>query len=98
MSPSVPRGTSFPLSSTILTSEPGTALPSDVRARDPSSVTEHVVVTRFSLRPYRLSTLSLGRVALACLTTAAGIGAPAHVHSRIVERSWRSGLYSDNSV
>ena len=40
-----------PLSSTILTSEPGIVLPSDVRACDTSSVTEHVVVTRFSLRP-----------------------------------------------
>ena len=37
--------------STILTSAPGTAEPSDVRARDTSSSTEHVVVTRFSLRP-----------------------------------------------
>ncbi|CNH46060.1 Uncharacterised protein [Mycobacterium tuberculosis] len=98
MSPSSPTGNSFPPLSTILTSEPGTALPSERRARDTSSVTEHVVVTRFSLRPYRLSTLTLGSVTLARSTTAAGIGAPAHVHSRKVDRSWRRGSYSDNRV
>ena len=28
---------------------------------------------------------------------AAGIGAPAHVHNRKLDRSWRSGSYSDSS-
>ena len=40
----------------------------------------------------------LGSAALACLTTAAGMGAPAHVHSRNVDRSWRSASYSDIKV
>ena len=39
----------------------------------------------------------LGSVALARSTTAAGIGAPAQVHNRNLDRSWRSASYSDSS-
>ncbi len=90
-SPSSPRGTSLPSSSTILTDCNGSGRPSEVSDRSGSSSTVHMVVVTFSERPYRLSTCRPGNNSAAFVTKLAGIGAPAATHNRMVPMSCTAG-------
>src|SRR6266508_2281713 len=97
MSPSSPRGSSSPSRPTIFTSAPSSAEPSDDADRPGGSETVHIVVRKFSDRPYRLSVRQPSS-SRERSTIAPGIGDPAQTHSRMLPASCLAGSYAAISI